>query len=174
MPEGKLVMPLLKFLESLEDCEDVRFGKFDIAKFEGVYEIYLRNQVLKYDLKDIEKLLTPEGILVDGIMALDLSTLSMETRQLLLKRERNLKNKLLKVITDNGMDFELVSKDNKLINDFGKGASGVWINSDGKRYLNIELKFVESDTLQVWGDDKLLFESHDCFVNVYNVAYEAH
>ena len=175
MARGKYEMPLLKFLESLEEGESINFGTFDVAKYQYMFEIYFNDQMVKYNYEKLSSCLKDEGILVDGILALDLSTLSMETRTLPLKSERKLKNKVLKVITDNKMDFEVMSKDgtvaNGFIRDFDDSGKFGWFDAQEKRYSDLELKFVESDNLQVWGDGKLLYEFTDGYVNVYNIAY---
>ncbi len=177
LPRGRYLMPLLKFLENLEEGESIDFGTFDVAKFHYEFEIYFKNQMVKYKYEELSSHLNDEGILVDDIMALDLSTLSMKTRTLHLKSERNLKNKVLKVITDNKMDFELTSEDGTIINgfirDFDDSGQFKWFGENNKCYSDLELKFVESDTLQVLGDGKILYEFQDGYVNVYNVAYRA-
>lgn len=175
LPRGRYIMPLLKFVESLEEGESIDFGAFDVAKFHYEFEIYFKNQMVKYKYEELSSHLNDEGILVDDIMALDLSTLSMKTRTLPLKSERTLKNKVLKVITDNKMDFELTSEDGTVINgfmrDFDDSGEFKWFDAYDKCYSDLELKFVESDTLQVLGDGELLYKFTGGYVNVYNIAY---
>lgn len=175
MQKGNYVTPLLKFAENLEHWEGFDFGSFAIRRIKDTFEILFGNQTVKYTWKELNSYLK-DGVLIDGIMSLNLFTMTLDIRILPLEEDRYTMNKALRLIIENKMDFELVSKEGLIINSFNRGIDSTgkvgWIDNSFHCYPNLDLKFVELGTLRIEGIDEKPYELTDVYVKLYNVSYE--
>ncbi len=167
LPRGKYFMPLLKFVEKLDNGQSINFGNFYVTK-ECDYKVCMDPYAL-VNVENFQYKLNDEGILEDGIVTVDMSELIFDFREYSNGFDYHKVRRILDTITENKMNFEILDIANKTVAEYYRefkdndGFQLYWTDGDENYYEELELELVLAhamipERLRVLGDGELIKE----------------